>query len=251
VLFDLRSGKRRRLVQVVYSLLAVSFLIGFVIFGVGNSGIGSLSDLFGGGSGGSASSAFDAQIAHAQAVLKKDPKNQQALANLANYEFQAGRSGVTQSSPTAAPTISGDAQTDFSTAVDAWTRYLKVAKKPDPGIANEMAQAYVYLNDANGASRAQRVLAEAQPSTSTLGNLATYLYFAGNFKAGDKAAKQALAKTPKSQVKQVKTQLAQIASQARKAAKAQKAAAKASGSSGSGVQNPFGGVAPGGTPTTP
>ena len=54
MLFDLRSGKRRRMVQIVYSLLAVSFLIGFVFFGVGTGGIGSISDLFvGGGSGGS------------------------------------------------------------------------------------------------------------------------------------------------------------------------------------------------------
>ncbi len=47
VLFDLR-GKRRRLVQVVYSLLAAIFLIGFVFLGIGvGSALGSIFDLFG------------------------------------------------------------------------------------------------------------------------------------------------------------------------------------------------------------
>ena len=49
MLFDLRSGKRRRLVQVVYTLLAASFIIGFVIFGVGSNGIGGIGDLISGG----------------------------------------------------------------------------------------------------------------------------------------------------------------------------------------------------------
>ena len=62
MLFDLRSGKRRRVVQVVYSLLAASFLIGFVIFGVGTGGLGSIADIFNGSSGESASSAYDRQI---------------------------------------------------------------------------------------------------------------------------------------------------------------------------------------------
>ena len=49
------------MVQVVYGMLAAFFLVGFVFFGVGSGGIGSLSDLFKGGSGGSTSSAFDSQ----------------------------------------------------------------------------------------------------------------------------------------------------------------------------------------------
>ncbi len=210
--------------QVVYGFLAASFLIGFVFFGVGSGGIGSISDLFsGGGSGGSTSSAFDTQINNAKEALKKDPENEQALSNLASYEYQSARTGVTQSSPTAPPQVSTDAQNAFGSAVDAWTRYLKVAKKPDAVLASEMAQAYVYLDDPNGAVKAQRIFAEAQPSANTIGQLALYMYAAGDFKAGDVAAKQAVAKAPKAQAKQISKQLAAIKKRAAKFAKHQKA----------------------------
>ena len=85
-----------------------------MFFGVGSGGIGSISDLFGGGgSGGSTSSAFDTQINNAKEALKKDPENEQALSNLASYEYQSARTGVTQSSPTAPPQVSTDAQDAF------------------------------------------------------------------------------------------------------------------------------------------
>jgi hypothetical protein len=254
VLFDLRSGKRRRVVQVVYSLLAASFLVGFVIFGIGSNGVGSISDLFGGGGGGSTSSAYDTQINAAKEQLKKDPQNEKALANLASYEYQAGRTGVTQASPSAPPEVSDDAQTTLGDAVDAWTRYLKVAKKPDPLLASSMAQAYVLLDDPQGAVQAQRIFAEAQPSANTLGSLALYLYAAGEFAAGDKAAKEAVAKAPKGSAKQIEVQLASIKKRAQKFAKAQKAAAKAQpgkNPSSSQLQDPFSGLAPSAPAPTP
>ena len=242
------------MVQVVYGMLAAFFLVGFVFFGVGSGGIGSLSDLFNGGSGGSTSSAFDSQISQAQAQLKKDPKNEQALANLASYEYQSGRTGITQSSPTAPPSVSADAQTALGSSVDAWTRYLKVAKKPDPVLASEMAQAYVYLDDADGAVKAQAIFADAQPSANTIGQLALFQYIAGDYAAGDKSAKEAVAKAPKSEAKQIKTQLAATKTRAQKFAKAQKAAQKAQGGSSSGsgqLQDPFSGLSPSPAPTTP
>ena len=94
MLFDLRSGKRRRLVQIVYSLLAASFLIGFVFFGIGTGGIGSVSDLLGGGgSGGSISSQFDGQIDSANEQLAKDPNDSAALLKLSKYEFYKAKQG--------------------------------------------------------------------------------------------------------------------------------------------------------------
>ena len=245
MLFDLRSGKRRRVVQVVYGGLAASFLIGFVFFGIGSGGIGSISDLFGGGSGSSTSSAFDTQINNAKDQLKKDPQNEQALANLASYEYQAGRTGITQPTTGAPPEVSDDAQAALNEAVDAWTRYLKVAKKPDAILASSMAQAYVFLDDPVGAVRAQRIYADAQPNANTIGQLALYLYAAGQFAAGDKAAKEAVAKSPKATAKQIEAQLASIKTRAQKFAKAQKAAAKTQpgkGPSSSEVQDPFSGL---------
>ena len=75
MLFDL-SGKRKRLVQVVYATLAALFLVGFVGFGIGSSGAGGLLDglgLGGDGSGGSLSGQYDDQIDSANQRLAKDP----------------------------------------------------------------------------------------------------------------------------------------------------------------------------------
>jgi hypothetical protein len=252
VLFDLRTGKRRRVVQVVYSVLAASFLIGFVIFGVGTGGIGSISDLFSSGGGGSASSAYDSQISSAQAKLKKDPKDVSALHNLAYYEYLA--SGIQQLDPSQ-PTLSTDAQSDLSRAFDAWTRYVKVVRKPDLTLAAGIAYAYALTGDFAGAVRAQRIFASAQPSSNSLGQLALYLYANGSFKAGDTVAKQAVAKAPKATRSQVQRLLAQKEKLARRVVSAQKAAAKSSqassGGGGGALQNPFTGLAPTGTTTTP
>jgi hypothetical protein len=251
VLFDLRSGKRRRVVQVVYSLLAASFLIGFVIFGVGSGGVGSISDLFSSGGGGSASSAYDSQIASAEAKLKKDPKDVTALHNLAYYEYLA--SGIQNLDPND-PTLDSDSQSDLARAFDAWTKYVKLVKKPDLSLAAGVAQAYAFTGDLQGAVRAQRVYANEQPNSTSLGQLAIYLYFNGDFKQGDAVANQAIEKAPGATRREAKRLLADRRRIAKRYVATQKAAAKASqGSSGGGgaLQNPFSGVAPSNTPTSP
>ncbi|HEY7150611.1 MAG TPA: hypothetical protein VH391_02920 [Solirubrobacterales bacterium] len=245
MLFDLR-GNRRRLVQVVYSLLAASFLIGFVFLGIGTGGIGSVSDLFGGGDGGSTSSQFDSQISSAQAELQKDPKDTAALLKLAENEWFKAKSGVSQDPSTGQITgISDDAHTALGQSADAWAKYLKVNKgKPDSGVANEMTQVYVLLNDAPGAAKAQQIVAEDQPNQNTYGTLALYLYAGNDIAGGDAAAKKAVSLAPKSTQKQVKQQLDQTRAQAVKAkqqqAKAQKKAQQSTTPSGAPLQSPFG-----------
>jgi predicted Zn-dependent protease len=228
MLFDLQSGKRRRVVQVVYSLLAVSFLIGFVFFGVGTGGIGSISDLFGGGgSGGSVSSQFDDKINAANQQLARNPKDTAALLNLAENQYFKGKQGVSQDPTTGQVSISGDAHTELGQAADAWTKYLKYNKgKPDAAVAAEMVQVYVLLNDASGAAQAQRSVAVKTPSPNSYGSLALFLYYAGNIAGGDAATARAESLAPKSQRTQVKQQLDKTRKQAVKAkqqqAKAQK-----------------------------
>ena len=252
MLFDLRSGKRRRVVQVVYSLLAASFLIGFVIFGVGTGGIGSISDIFSGGGGGSASSAYDSQISSAQARLKKDPKDVSALHNLAYYEYLA--SGVQNLDPNN-PTLDSDSQSDLARAFDAWSSYVKLTHKPDLALASGIAQAYAATGDVAGAVRAQRIYAKEQPNSSSLGQLALYLYFDGQFKQGDAAAAQAIAKSPATARQDLKRLLTQRRQIAQRYVKSQKAAAKASqsgaGGGGAALANPFTGGAASTTSTSP
>jgi hypothetical protein len=254
VLFDLR-GKRRRVVQVVYGLLAAAFLIGFVFFGIGTTGGGGFSDLFtGGGSGGSTSDQFDDQIDAANAALDKNPKDTAALLKLAENEWFRAKSGIEQDPNTGQiSSISDEAHTDLGEAADAWNKYLKYNKgSPDAGVAAEMVQVYSLLNDAPGAAEAQRIVAEKTPSSNSYGNLALYLYFSGDLAGGDAAAAKAVSLAPKIQREQVKTQLDELRDQGVKVkkqlAKARKKAQSQQGAAPGAppVQSPF--TLPGSTP---
>src|SRR5690349_4265594 len=73
MLFDLRSGARRRTVKVVYLGLALLMFVGFVGFGIGSSGLsGSIGDLIGNSSGGgSTTDAQDRLVTQARAAEAK------------------------------------------------------------------------------------------------------------------------------------------------------------------------------------
>ena len=249
MLFDLRSGKRRRIVQIVFAALAATFLIGFLGFGVGvGNGPGGIFDALGLGNSGSGSTspAFSQQISSAEARLAKNPKDEKALLNVARYRYLSGQAQLgAPPSPTAPPTVTDASRSEFVTAVDAWNRYLKVAKKPDPGVASQIAQAFVYLNDATGAARAEAIFAKARPSGNTYGTLALYLYANGDLKAGDAAAKRAVSLATGGTKAQIKKQLASLAKRARQFKQAQ-AAAASTGTQGAGgpLQSPFGGLSP-------
>jgi hypothetical protein len=250
MLFDLQ-GKRRRMVQVVYVLLAGSFLIGFVIFGVGSGGAGGIGDLFGsGGSNSAATSQYDDKIDAANQKLQQDPHDQQALLLLAMNEFFKGKAELGAPDPTTGiPSLTDSAHTDLGAAIDAWERYLRLAKKPDAGTAQSLVTAYILLNDAPGAVRTQEIIAKAKPSQSSYGALAQFLYIELKIPAGDAAAKKAVALAPPSVRKQTKQQLDQIATQARKLKKKQAKAPQGSGSTA--LQNPFGGVGGSSAPVPP
>jgi hypothetical protein len=251
VLFDLR-GKRRRVVQVSYAALAVLFLVGFVGFsiGTGNSP-GGLFDALGlsgnSSSGGSLSSAYDAQIGNANQQLAKNPKNTDALAKLALNEYLKGKQGVTQDPTTGQPTVSSDAHTELGKSADAWTKYLGLNRgKPDASTAAQVVNAFLFLGDASGAAKTQEIVAADQPSQNSYGNLAIFQYSAGDIPAGDAAAKKALSLAPKSLRKQVSQQLDQIRKQAvqtkKQQAKAQKNGPSPTTPGANPLQNPLGGV---------
>jgi hypothetical protein len=254
VLFDLQTGKRRRVVQVVYSFLAVSFLIGFVIFGVGTGGVGSISDIFGsGGSADQIASQFDDQIDKAKETLATDPKDQRALLTVAKYQTLKANAETSTDPTTGQTQVTEEALTDYGIAADTWNDYLKVAgAQPDVDTAQVVVNAFVFLNDAGGAAQAQEIIAQAKPSAGTYGNLAYYLYFDGQFAAGDAAADKALADTKSpTDRKALQKQFDQVRKQAKKAIEAQKAAgaAASTGQAPNPLANPFGGL--GDTGTTP
>jgi hypothetical protein len=254
MLFDLR-GKRKRVVQVSYAALALLFLVGFVGFGIGvGGGPGGIIDALGiGGSGspgGDVSAQFDEDIDRANDKLAKDPNDPKALLNLAEAQYLKARTGVSQDQTTGEVSISEEAHTGLGEAADAWNRYLKVNKgEPDAGVAAQMVQAFVFLNDARGAVTAQRIVAEDQPSANSYGTLALLEYASGDVAAGDEAREKAIAEVPKSQRESIESQLEAPRKQGLKLekqlTKAKKQGGKIPTTPGANpLADPFGGVAP-------
>src|SRR4051812_49778186 len=88
MLFDLK-GKRRRVVQGVYLTLAILMGAGLVLFGIGSSVNGGLSDLFNGGGGSNkGDKIIQDKIDTAQKQLVTNPKNTSALAQVIRGHYQ-------------------------------------------------------------------------------------------------------------------------------------------------------------------
>jgi len=254
MLFDLKSGKRRRVVQVVFGFLAFLFFISFVGFGVGSNVTGGLFDAIGiGGGSNSTDPQFESQIDDANSTLESNPNNAEALLTLVTAHYQSATSGgVSTDATTGQTSISEDAHNDLEQAIDAWDRYLKTKpKQPDVTAAANVAQACVLLADADCASSAQRIVADDQKSASAYGQLAFYEYAAGDIKAGDAAAKQAVDASDPTAADQIEKNLANIRKQAIKQQKQIKQQAQQGGQQAGEqqLQDPFGGL--GGASTTP
>ena len=78
MLFDLR-GRRRRVVQAVYLMLAVLLGGGLVLFGIGGDVSGGLVDAFKGGGGSSVDSALQDKVNKEEERLAKNPQNAAVL----------------------------------------------------------------------------------------------------------------------------------------------------------------------------
>src|SRR5215217_2464687 len=115
MLFDLKSGKRRRVVQVVFGFLAFIFFISFVGFGVGSDVTGGIFDAIGLGGGSSSSDPqYEQSIEDAEATLEDDPGNSNALLDLVRYHYlSATSSGVSTDPETGQTSISEDAHTEL------------------------------------------------------------------------------------------------------------------------------------------
>ena len=247
MLFDLKSGKRRRVVQVVFGFLAFVFFISFVGFGIGSDVTGGIFDAIGlGGGSNSSDPQYEEQIEDAENTLESDPKNQQALLDLVRYHYLSATSeGVTTDPQTGQTSISEDAHSELEQAAQAWTDYLKTnPKNTDLSTAANAAQVFVLLGDAEGAAEAQAIVAEGQDTAAAWGQLAFYYYAGGNLKQGDEAAKKAVAASDPSAADQIEKNLASIRKQAIKQQEAIKEQQEQGGSEAGEqqLQDPFGGL---------
>lgn len=271
MLFDLQSGKRRRVVQVVFGGLAVLFAVSFVGFGIGGDVSGGIFDAIGLGDGSSSSSPqYDDEIDDAEQTLETDPKNERALLDLVQYHYLTATSmeeGVQRDEQTGAVVISSDAESELDQSADAWERYL--ATKPDKvsieGATNAFqtesllfeaalttGDASAALSTAEAAAEAQQFVVDRRGTASDYGTLATYLYYTGKAKQGDAAAEQAVKKSEPASRKQIQQAMKSTAKQGALLFKEIQKRIKqgTSGEGDSSIEDPFGGIG-GSSSTTP
>ncbi len=107
MLFDLQSGKRRRVVQVVFGTMALLFGVSFLFFGIGSEASGGLADLFGFGTNSQSTGnpQFDEQVEDAEDAVAADPKDEKALLELAQVRYQAGQFQLEADPETGQPVV--------------------------------------------------------------------------------------------------------------------------------------------------
>jgi hypothetical protein len=219
MLFDLRSGARRRTVKVVYLGLALLMFVGFVGFSIGSSGLsgGIVDAITGNGTtGGGDSAAVDrltTQVQAADAKAKAAPTDPAVWAALAQARVRLANVGDNLDTNTGTYTAEGRRQ--VAAAGVAWDKYVALKPAtPDDRLARQMAQAFVSTGAADKAVGAQEVLTEVDPTQQTYQNLALLAFQAGQTRKGDLAASKAISLAPKDQQKDLKTSLDQAKSQA-------------------------------------
>ena len=212
MLFDLRSGGRRRTVKVVYLGLAMLMFVGFVGFGIGSSGLGGgIGDaITGNGSDGGGDDAaverLTTQVQTAAAKTQSAPTDPAAWAALAQARVRLAAVGDNLDSATGQYTAEGRRQLNAAGA--AWDKYVALdPPTPDERLARQMAQAFLSLENPARAVGAQEVVTQIEPTQQTFQNLALLSYQAGQLRKGDLAAAKAVDLAPKDEQKDLKTQL--------------------------------------------
>lgn len=264
MLFDLKKGRRKTAVKVVYAVLAV--LMGLSLFLV-TGGI-SLSELFSsnGGGSGEAIKSYEEQAERTEAKLRKDPENPKLLLALARTHVTAGTALRSGEEPSEEDVIESLQQ--YQQASSAWSEYLKTTDEPSVGVAQLMAPALLTLAEQGSrtlpesaanikaASAAAKLVADQRPTLNSLYTYSLYTYFTGDYAAAEKAEAEALKQTKakfereqvEKQLKESKERAEKFQKELKKTEAAEKAAGKEAAKankgnpSGLGTPNPL--VAP-------
>jgi hypothetical protein len=159
MLFDVRSGRRRHAVRIIYLGLALIMLSGLVLLGVGtgNNNGGLLNAFTGNGSNSGQNSAINNQTKAAEKQVKANPNSAAAWANLIQAQYSVANQE--QNATTGAFTTAG--KQELSTS---WTHYSALTKTPSPTMAILAARAYANLGNYASAANAWQDVAIAQPS---------------------------------------------------------------------------------------
>lgn len=202
MLFDLK-GRRRRVVQATYLMLAVLMGGGLVFFGIGGDVSGGLFDAFSDRSGGSGNQIVEDRIDENEEKLETDPDNAAALKELARDWYNL----ATQELDPTTRQFTDEGRERLAEADSAWQRYLDLdPKKPDPSLAQLMVNVYgpTALNEPAEGADAAEILTAANPTAQGYLQLAQFAAQAGQSRKADLAGKKAIELAPKNQRSTVK-----------------------------------------------
>jgi hypothetical protein len=199
MLFDLTGRGRRRTVRIVYSGLALLFLLGFVGFGVGSFGGGGIAELFGNKGEGGGGPNYEAQVKAAKKLTVEQPNNPASWSGLIHATLLQSREGENYNSTE--NTFTAKAAPLLGQIHVAWQHYLKLnPHHPSPELATEVLLIYTTpggLQEPAEAVKALKVeITGRAPSATLYYDLAVLSYQAKDNAEGDRAAKKALALAP-------------------------------------------------------
>jgi hypothetical protein len=204
MLFDLR-GRRRRVVQVVYLMLALLLGGGLVLFGIGGDVSGGLVDAFKGGGGGNTDSALRDRAETQEERLRANPGDERVLQNLVRDYYSL----ATSQRDSGSVGFPEDARDELRKAGSYWQRYLAAVDEPSADTATVALQVYgeTALNRPKEEQRAAQVIArEANDAVSYL-RLVQIATRAGDTRTADLAGQKAVELAPKAQRKAVQQQV--------------------------------------------
>ena len=209
MLFDLK-GRRRRVVQATYLMLAVLMGGGLVFFGIGGDVSGGLFDAFSERSGNSsdADETFKDRRDQAEARLRTNPRDQEAWKALVRANFQLASSQL----PQGALAYPEDARDELQATATAWERYLALPPDPvDDGLARLMLQTYGQgaLNQPDKLVGTAELIARANPNPQNYLILTQYAAQAGQTRTADLAGQKAIDLAPRDQRSTVRDQVEQ------------------------------------------
>lgn len=196
MLFDLK-GRRRRVVQATYLMLAILMGGGLVFFGIGGDVQGGLFDAFSDRSS-SSNQLVEDRIEDNEKKVAANPNDKAALEDLVRDWYQLAND---EADPNTRQ-YTDEGKKRLAEADQAWQRYLALArKKPQPSLASIMVEVYgpTGLNQAADAARAAEILTEAQPSAQAYLQLVQFAAQAGQKRKADLAGMKAIELAPKNE----------------------------------------------------
>jgi hypothetical protein len=204
MLFDLQ-GKRRRVVQATYLMLAVLMGGGLVLFGIGGDVSGGLFDAFSerGGGGGSGNEIIEERVERNEERVKANPDDEAARKELTrDYYSLAAAQPVGEDGR-----VPEEGQDELRKADANYRAYLALEpEKPDVSLALTALQIYDpnALNKPRQAKEAAALRARVQDDSESYLALVQYATLAGDTRTADLAAQKAVDLAPEKQRKAVK-----------------------------------------------